>query len=594
MLTNPQALEDDPVVKLVRLMGKEKAAKRCNRSVSDINDYMLDVVSRNDILFFDRNSLKIQTKNAGLIPFVDNYVQRKIQDAIDRQIAQGKPVRIKIPKARRHGCSTKVQSLFYRSAMYERDMKMLTVCHELIAAMNMREMFQRYYDHYPRRKPEKKGLADKWWKFKETDVSYLIATADEVATGRSFTYHRMHLSEVAFYRDAGTLLTGLLQSVDRNPNTWIIAESTANGFGGYWYDFVMSDTGYERLFFPWFDDPGNAMVFESEKKMGIFETSLSNEEMNLIDSFDLSLEQMLWRRSQIADEFNANLDKFRQEYPATLEESFLVSGRPYFPVGKVRAEFNNAVNAPFKEGYLEWKVYGKEVEFVEEKGGYWRVFSEPNKAWKYRCVTGSDVAEGVAVDGKTNKDPDFSVCTVFDHISKKDVARLEARLHEDVFGAEIYKASVYYSSGCDVVERNNSGVAVINTLKDKENVTLYQEEEQARTTDKEKANYGFRTSGGTRDLLLTQLRTWIREGIYHSGDTRFWEQCLKFVVDEGGVPRGAKGSHDDIVLSSALCIQGIFQAIPPERVFVEQQKSIPPFDRDIPIGENEKLPFAEF
>jgi len=593
MYSDPKAITDDPVLKWVHRIGREATAKHFKWELKDVDDYLIDTMSRYDVGFFDKHNLKIQTKAGKLIALEDNFVQRKIQESIERQSALGRPVRIKIPKARRHGVSTKIQSLFYRDVIYQENISMMTICHDLDAARGMREMFSRYHTHYDRYKPEKKTTSDKWWKFMPTDVSYLIDTADELDTGRSYTLHRLHLSEVAFYRDPDTLATGLLTSVDDNPNTVIILESTANGLGGWWYDFVMGDNGYELLFFPWFDDPDNSLAF-GEGERAEFERSLSNQEKNLLDSFDLTFEQLHWRRAKIRTTYNSDEDKFKQEYPATLEESFLMSGRPYFPVGKVKEEFNRtARNIHYRDGYLEWDKYGKSVKFEEAERGYWRIFSEPRKEWRYRYVTGSDVAEGIPVDGQ-NKDPDYSVCTVFDRISRRDAARLVARIDTDIFGDEIYKASVYYSSGCETVERNAAGVAVINALKDKENVALFQEEEQARTTDKEKATYGFRTGPNTRDMLLTDFRTWLREGVYNSDDNRLWGQCATFVKDEKGKARGAPGTHDDIVLSAALTVQGLAQTMPPEQLRPEGMKAILPADADIYADEEAHLPYAEF
>jgi len=592
MYTNPHALVSDPVLKLIHGIGYEATAKRLDKTVEDVENYLFDVSSEFNIEFFDKHNLKIQTKAGDLIPFLDNGVQKRIQDSIERQSKVNKPVRIKIPKARRHGVSTKVQSLFFRDAIYAKNITMMTICHDLDSSRNMREMFNRFYENYPRWKPKKKTASDKWWKFDKTGTSYLIDTADELDTGRSWTLHRLHCSETAFYRDPDTLMTGLLRSVDRNPNTIIIMESTANGLGGWWYDFVVADNEYELLFFPWFDDPGNSVGFENEKEMAQFETSLQNQESSLREAFSLSLEQLNWRRQEIKNGFNGDEDMFKQEYPATVEESFITSGRPYFPIGLTRNEFNRTTKAPYREGNLEWIKYGKEVEFVEQDRGWWRVFSGPNKEWKHRYLTGSDVAEGVAVDG-LNKDPDFSVCTIFDRVSKSDAARLVARIDTDIFADEIYKASIYYKSGCDVVERNSAGVAVVDALKHKENIILFKEEELTRDTEREKATYGFRTGPNTRDMLLTELRTWVREKFYNSNDNRFWHQCSTFIVDEKGKPRGANGTHDDIVLSAALALQGQYQAMPPERLFAQHTKPLLPPDADVE-RDSKELAYATF
>jgi len=428
------------------------------------------------------------------------------------------------------------------------------------SARNMRMMFERYNDNMPMGKLNFRKSSEKMWKLpKPRDIGYLIDTADELDTGRSFTYHRMHLSEVAFYRKPEILMTGLLTAVDKNPNTMIIAESTANGMGGWWYDFVMNKNEYQLLFFAWFEDEGNILVFESDKDKLELERTLSNEEKGLIDKYNLSFEQLNWRRNTINNTFNGQEDDFRQEYPAFLEESFLTSGRPYFPVSKVRENVLRTQEDKCKHGYLEWKDFGKTVEFNEDINGWWKIFKEPNREYNYRYVTGSDSAEGKIVK-ESEKKPDNSSCRVFDRLNNGEVAAFKSSVDTDVFANEIYKASLWYGSACDCVERNSSGQGVIANLKKHDNINLFRKQIIGQEQDKETEELGFQTNESSRDMMLSELRTWIKKGLYKSDDSDFWKECQTFVYNEKGKPTGAQGCWDDTILAAGLTIQAALQA----------------------------------
>lgn len=587
----PQSLsQTDPVLWLINQYGFDEASKRLGIERGVLEEVVIRDRGKKDPEYFDRHCLKIQTKNAGLISLVDNPVQKKIEESIARQRLAGKPVRIKIPKARRHGVSTKVQAAFFRDAMFESNISMMTICHDLESARNLREMFDRFYKHYPLSKPRKTGTSDKWWKFKDTDVSYLIDTADELDTGRSFTLHRLHISEVAFYRNPEVLMTGLLRSVDRNPNTVIVAESTANGFGGWWYEFVKADNGYDLLFFPWYDDAGNSIPFKNEREKEEFADSLTSYESELLAK-EISLEQLNWRRTEIKEGFNGDESLFQQEYPATLDESFLVSGRPYFQMGLVREQLLRTETLPCRTGYLEWNKAGESVEFVDDPNGWWKLFSEPQDGWVGRYVTGSDSAEGKMIK-ETSKTPDNSVCTMFDRVENKDAARFCSRIDTDLFKIEVHKASVYFGSACDCVERNASGLAVIDGLKET-GVPLYRRELIGKTEDRETVEYGFQTNAASRDLLLSELRTWVRTGVYRSDDHDFWRECSTFVYDDKGKPQGQPGEHDDRVFSSALAVQACLQAAETTPIEKPQNKKEPPPDADIWDKEDQSVR-AEF
>lgn len=590
-----QQFFDSPIYQYVKLHGTEKSAEFLTKetgrkhTVKDIERIVSELRAEHDPYFFDEAFMKIRTKQGKLIPLKNNLGQRKLQEAIDRQQEAGRPVRIKMPKARQFGGSTKTQAKFYRDCHYYEHIQMLTVCHDLDSARNMRAMFDRYNENHPfKSRLQRQNVSPKWWRFPNKDIDYLIDTAEELDTGRSFTPHRLHCSEVAFYRDPETLMLGLLQAVPDDPNTIIILESTANGMGGWWYDLIMGNNDYEMVFVGWQEIEEYKRPIEDKDKAEL-ERSLTEYEKNLIDTFGVSLEQLHWRRYTIDNKLNGDEDKFRQEYPATPEESFIASGRNYFRLGDIK---DNLIKAKkhqtnIKRGYLQWDEYGKSVSFTEDRYGWWKIQEQPLYTHENRYVTGSDPAEGrdaIKKEG-TKSDPDFSVCTVYDRVDNKVTARFKARVDTDVFEDEICKASVWYKSCLEVVELNNhAGGAIIKGLKDKVFINLYRKETVGKVEDQETVEYGYRTAygaGGTREMLLSDLRKAIKDGKWKDNDEDFWNEALVFVIGKDGKAQAMQSKHDDTIISSGLCLQGLSQVMELDVVVRAKADEDTPLDADV-------------
>jgi len=583
-----QKFADSPIAELVALVGYEQAALDLGLDVKAVKSLVIEGMAKDDPYFFDESSLRIRTKQGKLVPLINNTGQRKLQEAINRQVASGRPVRIKMPKARQFGGSTKTQAKFFRDCRYESHIQMLTVCHDLDSARNMRAMFERFYENFPRQFPKYKKVSEKWWKFPSKDIDYLIDTAEELDTGRSFTIHRLHASEVAFYRDPETLMLGLLQAVPDDPNTIVVLESTANGMGGWWYDLVMGDNDYELVFVGWHEIEEYTRPFTSDKEKIDFERSLGQYEKTILENYSLTLEQLNWRRYTVSNKLNGDEDKFRQEFPITAEESFIASGRNYFRVTDIRENLAKAKKHQdeISVGFLEWKKYGEEVEFVQDNQGWWKIQEFPEKQFANLYVTGSDPAEGKDSNKEgTKANPDYSVCTVWDRKNNRVMARFRARIDTDGFENEIYKANKFFGSCIDVVELNNTaGGAVIKGLKDKESINLYRRELQGKVDEKETEEYGYRTSsgaGGSREILLSDLRRAIKDGRYTDYDADFWNEALVFVVDKTGKPSAMIGKHDDTIFSSGLALQGASQATEVYPIIRAEEKEDTPLDADV-------------
>ena len=166
------------------------------------------------------------------------------------------------------------------------------------------------------------------------DSGYRVGTAGTEAVGRSETIQYFHGSEVAYWKNAGTHMSGILQAVPKEPGTEIILESTANGLSGLFYSMCKAaergDSDYRLIFIPWF----RHKEYRQAAPDGWTPPRAFTEYGDL---HGLEPDQVYWayaKNRELAQSVSADFDKlcwkFLQEYPATAEEAFQTGGDETF------------------------------------------------------------------------------------------------------------------------------------------------------------------------------------------------------------------------------------------------------------------------
>lgn len=265
--------------------------------------------------------LRILTKRGRIAPLVLNRVQRHFLDHATR--------RDLVLKARQVGVSTAIQGRFYQIATTQTAVT-ATLSHEDDSTQRLRRMADRFHQMMPRElRPARKYANSSVTTYPDTHSEANIATAANVNTGRAGSHTHIHCSEVAFYRDAGSIMAGMLQAGDPD---WIVMESTPNGAQGYFYDMCMEaleGEGQWRLhFYPWWWEPaytlptarGESLALDPEEEA--LRARLAREGVDLTDG------QVLWRRAKRVELKHL----FPQEYPEDPVECFLTSGSGFFGV----------------------------------------------------------------------------------------------------------------------------------------------------------------------------------------------------------------------------------------------------------------------
>lgn len=269
--------------------------------------------------------LKILDKNRNVIPFRLNWAQQQYIETVEKMHDQGRPIRIDILKARQMGLSTATEAIMFALAFMYPNSHGVVISHDQDSYEHLLGMTKRYWETFFAKSlyhTDYKSRRELAWT--ETGSSITTATAKTLGAGRSQTIHALHASEIAFWPDPETLLTGLRQTIPNLPSTFICLESTANGVGNYfhtqWEAATSGDSEYIPLFFPWWKHP--EYTAESARLPMHLITRTSDERVlhTYLRSQGLTPAEcdsrLVWRRYALRDLCQNDLTKLQQEYPA--------------------------------------------------------------------------------------------------------------------------------------------------------------------------------------------------------------------------------------------------------------------------------------
>ena len=474
--------------------------------------------------------VKIKTLEDIVVPFRINPVQRIYKDLkehVPKPKATGK--RILVLKARRMGITTYEQAESYAMCRTRRNTKCMTIAQTQPDTQTIFEMVLRMHQDDPNYarldKDRKDALA-----YKVLRSEFKIGTAGGVAVARGSQLSRVHGSEVAFWdissRDTDNLTVALCEAAQKGE---VVYESTANGVGGWYYDRWQEATQgkgmWAPIFLGWYMDARNQVSYnrlELDELIG----TLTDDEHFLVDRFGCTAGQLLWRRERL----KGGASLFKQEFPCTPDEAFISSGTGYFNTDTL-ARLTQQCKDPIREtdGLCVW--------------------SDPVPGRKY--VMGVDTSEG-------NETSDDTPIVILDWATGEQVMRWNGKAKPHVLGHKCVEFAKLYNGALLAVENNNTGHSVLNTIM---NVECYQNvywhEDTIRDEAKESHTPGWRTTGQTRPLLLSELDEAIEKGYMRVHDKLFLSQCRVFKDTGTGKSETNRstGSHGDLIFAWGIAWQ---------------------------------------
>ena len=491
--------------------------------------------------------LKIKTKSGTVVPFRLNDAQRKLYAVAKRQQDAGKPVRLIILKARQLGFSTLTEGLIFHACATRKNVNALIVAHREDATANLFRMSKLFYDELPA--PVKPMLrASNAQELVFENPSKLrserearpglrsrirCATAGGRGIGRSDTLQCVHLSEYAFWPDGAdgkaSTLAGILQAVPSLPGTMVVIESTANGFEDFkerWDAAVAGENDFEPVFFAWFENPDYSMPV-------VPGTEWTPEERDLKAAYQLTDEQLQWRRWCIANNCGGSLDMFRQEYPASPGEAFLHSGTGVFDNEQIVLRLERL---PSPAGRGEFT----DGEWTESETGAITLYELPEEGVPY--VLGGDTA---------GEGSDYFTAIVINNVSGRIAAKLRQKYSEPEYVRQIYALGRLYNDALVAIETNFSTYPVMK-LQEMEYPNQYSREREDTYTRQMKRSYGFRTDRQSRPRAIANLVEVFSSHPEWFTDRELLEEMLTFCYNEDHRPEALAGKHDDLVMGAAI------------------------------------------
>ena len=486
-----------------------------------------------DFELFATEQVRIITKNAsqGFVPFEFNDAQRAINKQIEEQRAKTGKVRAIVLKARQQGISTYCAGRVFWKTFYTPYTRSVVMAHDSATSDALFNMSRNIIDNMEDPPKLQKSNA-KEILFEENKSGYRLYTAGAKEAGRGTTPTIAHLSEVGFWQFDEQILAGLFQGISQEVGTEVILESTANGASGEFYRLfqgaMKGENEYIPIFLPWFI----TQEYRRSAPEG-FERTVEEEE--LVAKYDLDDDQLYWRRLKIAE---SGENKFRQEYPATPEEAFLVSGNSVFDQETL---LDYEVQAPnYIRNYDEGSSY-----FEDNREGHLEIWTPPTFSEKF--IIGADVSLGVGQD--------YSTAVVMN--TNREVCALFRDNHVDpsMFGDMLFYLGRYFNNALLAVESNSLGIATLNRLKQMNYLNLYYQTKSANLSSEEGSKPGFRTTVSTKPMIIGNLKRAIEDLDIDIRSDIIIGELKTYVASENGSTNALPGNYDDTVIALAISLE---------------------------------------
>lgn len=495
-----------------------------------------------DFTRFAQEQIRIVTKDSskGFVPFELNQAQTIITEHLTKQLEETGRVRAIILKARQQGISTYCVGRVYWKSYFSPHSKSVVMAHDSATSDALFSMSKNLIRNMPEAlapKEERSNakeviISSPYFKDKEAKASYRLYTAGAPEAGRGTTPTIAHLSEVAFWNHDEKILAGLFQGIPQTDGTEVILESTANGAQGefyrLWKGAVAGENEYLPIFLPWF-------ITDEFRRAHPEGMELTVEEESLVERFKLDNDQLYWRRLKIAE---GGEHKFRQEYPSTAEEAFLVSGSNVFDIEKLEKLIPET-----PESHRAWDANSK--QFEDNREGKLHLFEYPR--WEDNYVIAADVALGVGQD--------YSTAVVLNKEYKVMALYRDNRIDPSLFGELLFYLGRYFNNSLLCPESNSMGIATIQKLESMNYVNLYKQTKKANVNHESAARVGFRTTSASKPAIIGNLKSLIENEEVNIPSNIMIQELKDYISTDTGKTEAAAGSNDDTVIALAIACE---------------------------------------
>lgn len=417
-------------------------------------------------------------------------------------------------KGRQLGFSTLKLLQLLDKALFTPNVTCVIVAHKEDSMRKLFRIIKLAFDNLEIPKPTTKYDNRNELFFEETNSNIYVST--EV---RGDTVDHLHISEMAFIKDAEEKMLGSFNAVPDNGT--ICIESTANGIGNYFHEMYSNakKRGFKSHFFPWF--LGENYV---ASRHGVHFT---DDEIAYQAQYDVNNNQLAWRKKKLG---LLGEDGFKQEFPSNDLEAFISTGQHVFSVKNLYHARENWVMDPLPDNKL----------------GFGHMYKKPDVNSTY--FMGIDFAEGI------NKDN--CALDIIDHDSGEQVFHIAGQYDFDEWLFIIKTLWGLYNRPFVTPEANNQGYGFIKALREIRGFKMYRSTQYDRIDKERSKRIGFYTSAKTKDAVMKELSQALNEGDILIRDADTIDEMITFIREGRTKLNASPGKKDDRVISIALAWHG--------------------------------------
>lgn len=633
----PRAMEHEELVQmLVRYGTVRNLLSKCRKHLAgytaeDIVDWFVKVRYRHDYAFWTYMLSRIKNKEGGPdVRFCLNRPQRRLVSILEKMRTSRRPIRCIFVKARQWGGSTLSDNYMAWMALVQKtSWNMIIAGHVTAASATVKGMFDKMLTAYPLDMLyEYDGTTeygnDKICNFEGlTSIQYIPARNCKIRLGSAVAPESIrgedvamaHLTEVALWpataqRTPQQLVRSVVGSIPPKPDTVVIYESTANGYGNFFHSqYVDAKEGLNDLtavFVPWFEIDMYSMPFDSPDERREFAKRLIEQQHNdatpnrraesgsylwYLWTIGATLEGIHWYISK-RSEFLSH-DDMAAEYPSDDVEAFVNSGANVFNPSLVR-QFEPGIRAPKWKGELQGsgrkgKAAIDAIKFIPDELGNFEVWEKPETFTdvniKYRYLVVVDIG------GRSNK-ADYSVIAVIDRYGMIDgdrpeiVAQWYGHIDHDLLVWKAAQIAHWYNDALLVIESNTLETKdkerdvdgdqtqfILNRLKDVYDNLYERRQSEEDIREGAPVKYGFHTNVATKPMIISTLVEIVRDHLYVERDGRCLAEYNSYEKKQNGSFGAIIGKHDDILMTRAIGLHICFNEMPmPKEVPIKRPK----------------------
>lgn len=504
-------------------------------------------------------------------PLLLTDAQKKLASVIiSKLFIESVPLRMMILKSRQLGCTTELLALAMWLCQTIQGFRVLFIIDKDAHLHTKRRNLLLWAEHLSKISPalcniKRGGKGQKHLELPNGSIIFLDS-AQSPNPGTSDMYHLVITSEEPkwVHGRPEQVKASLFPGVPEAPRTGIIRESTAEGLGLFYRDWLKSvqgKSGFLAFFAPWYlsqeyRKPPAPNFAPYQHQSDYSDVSFEDDSKELTEAqygakYKLDNSQLQWRRI-IIDKMGSRA-AFDQEYPTTWRHAFRSVSLGFYPPSLLDSiEESIRIRKPIFVGDIvsAEATSGSAIHYSllrpmlsRDPAGPLRILERPIVGEQY--FAGIDCAEGHTTSTDEGEDPDWTVITVKES-KGRNVAKWRGRCRPEEAWLPLCLLGVWYNMALLNGERQNAA-ALMFQIRLSAYPNIHIEPEPSHRPAAERM--WVYIDRGNRGPILSAHRLAMREDPTRAGFENLWSEMTAFAINKQGKPCASPGFHDDDVMS---------------------------------------------